>query len=217
MSLTLMVRSAEPVTNQSLVGSTATVRTQPRWPAMTRLSFQGACHFGVGTCAARRRTIALVPNCAAVSVCRLYSTTADDDAPLASDLWTKNELIVSTLNEPRSATNSRVLILLLQLHISFHFLDHLRHKAGLLNASSLLLNPSNSSSYNQSRPLALGFARPLHPFVPGSAAVSLGAATAVTGFLSSLSRDSGRCRYVAFSFVAMRTFLLDTPSPQAVS
>ena len=44
----LIVRSADPVTNQWLVGSTAMQRTQPRWPEMTRISFHGACHSGAG-------------------------------------------------------------------------------------------------------------------------------------------------------------------------
>ena len=46
---TLIVRSAEPVTNHSLVGSMAMARTQPRWPDTTRISFHGACHSGFGT------------------------------------------------------------------------------------------------------------------------------------------------------------------------
>lgn len=44
----LMVRSAEPVANMSLVGSNAMERTQPRWEDMTVESCQGACHWGVG-------------------------------------------------------------------------------------------------------------------------------------------------------------------------
>mmetsp|Transcript_10077 Transcript_10077/g.20370 ORF Transcript_10077/g.20370 Transcript_10077/m.20370 type:complete len:209 (+) Transcript_10077:730-1356(+) len=48
-SHTLMVRSAEPVTNHSLVGSTAIARTHPRCPETTRISFHGACHSGFGT------------------------------------------------------------------------------------------------------------------------------------------------------------------------
>lgn len=46
---TLMVRSALPVANHSLLTSIATQRTQPRWPAITRDIFQGACHSGTGT------------------------------------------------------------------------------------------------------------------------------------------------------------------------
>ena len=53
---TLIVRSAEPVTNHSLVGSTAMHRTQPRWPEITRIIFHGACHSGFGRllCVLRR-------------------------------------------------------------------------------------------------------------------------------------------------------------------
>mmetsp|Transcript_43860 Transcript_43860/g.138848 ORF Transcript_43860/g.138848 Transcript_43860/m.138848 type:complete len:590 (-) Transcript_43860:160-1929(-) len=55
-SQTLIVRSAEPVAYHWLVGSTATQRTQPRWPEMTRISFHGACHSGFGrSCLASRR------------------------------------------------------------------------------------------------------------------------------------------------------------------
>lgn len=35
MYLTLIVRSADPVQNQLLLGSTATDRTHPKWPLMT--------------------------------------------------------------------------------------------------------------------------------------------------------------------------------------
>lgn len=56
---TLIVRSAEPVTNHSLLTSIDTQRTQPRWPAITRASFQGACHSGTGAFSSRvRRTSA---------------------------------------------------------------------------------------------------------------------------------------------------------------
>mmetsp|Transcript_30974 Transcript_30974/g.55460 ORF Transcript_30974/g.55460 Transcript_30974/m.55460 type:complete len:215 (-) Transcript_30974:51-695(-) len=34
--------------NHSLVGSTATVLTQPSWPDMTRISFHGGCQIGFG-------------------------------------------------------------------------------------------------------------------------------------------------------------------------
>jgi hypothetical protein len=52
----LIVRSAEPVAYQELVGSTATHRTQPMWPEMTRIIFHGACHSGLGkSCRASRR------------------------------------------------------------------------------------------------------------------------------------------------------------------
>jgi hypothetical protein len=37
-----MTRSPAPVANHWLPGSTATERTQPRWPEMTRVSFQFA-------------------------------------------------------------------------------------------------------------------------------------------------------------------------------
>mmetsp|Transcript_9485 Transcript_9485/g.19646 ORF Transcript_9485/g.19646 Transcript_9485/m.19646 type:complete len:215 (-) Transcript_9485:279-923(-) len=44
----LMVRSALPVQNHSLLGSTAIERTQPKCPEITRYSFQGACQSGLG-------------------------------------------------------------------------------------------------------------------------------------------------------------------------
>lgn len=34
--------------NHSFPGSTATQRTQPKWPDMTLKSFHGACHLGLG-------------------------------------------------------------------------------------------------------------------------------------------------------------------------
>ena len=57
-SHTLIVRSAAPVTNHSLAGSTASDRTQPRCPLMTRISRQGACQAGTGTLAGCRRASA---------------------------------------------------------------------------------------------------------------------------------------------------------------
>mmetsp|Transcript_12725 Transcript_12725/g.25167 ORF Transcript_12725/g.25167 Transcript_12725/m.25167 type:complete len:212 (-) Transcript_12725:77-712(-) len=47
-SHSLMVLSPAPVANHSFVGSNAQHRTHPRCPAMTRISFQGACHSGRG-------------------------------------------------------------------------------------------------------------------------------------------------------------------------
>jgi hypothetical protein len=49
-----MTLSAEPVANHSLPGSTATQRTHPKWPDITRYNFHGACHFGFGMVGARR-------------------------------------------------------------------------------------------------------------------------------------------------------------------
>ena len=43
----LMTRSPAPVANQVLPGSTATLRTQPRWPEITRTSFQGGWYVGL--------------------------------------------------------------------------------------------------------------------------------------------------------------------------
>lgn len=43
-----ITRSAAPVANHSLPGSTAAHRTHPKWPEMTRYNFHGACHFGFG-------------------------------------------------------------------------------------------------------------------------------------------------------------------------
>lgn len=37
----LMTRSPAPVANHVFPGSTATLRTQPKWPEMTRTSFHG--------------------------------------------------------------------------------------------------------------------------------------------------------------------------------
>lgn len=48
-SHTLMVLSAEPVTNHSLDASKAIDLTQPRCPEMTADSSQGACQAGSGT------------------------------------------------------------------------------------------------------------------------------------------------------------------------
>ncbi len=48
-SHTLMVRSALPVANHSLLTSIAIQRTHPKWPAITRDNFHGACHSGTGT------------------------------------------------------------------------------------------------------------------------------------------------------------------------
>mmetsp|Transcript_82389 Transcript_82389/g.191344 ORF Transcript_82389/g.191344 Transcript_82389/m.191344 type:complete len:248 (-) Transcript_82389:123-866(-) len=45
----LMSLSLPEEANHSLVGSTATHRTQPSWPESTRMSFQGGCHTGLGT------------------------------------------------------------------------------------------------------------------------------------------------------------------------
>jgi hypothetical protein len=44
----LMVRSPAPEANHWLFGSTASARTQPRCPLMTRCSFHGACQSGRG-------------------------------------------------------------------------------------------------------------------------------------------------------------------------
>ena len=56
-----IVRSAEPVMNHSLPGSTATERTHPKWPLMTRINFHGACHFGFpGRGGGRRSATAVV-------------------------------------------------------------------------------------------------------------------------------------------------------------
>lgn len=41
-----MVRSADPLANHWLSGSTANERTQPMCPLMTRITFQGACQSG---------------------------------------------------------------------------------------------------------------------------------------------------------------------------
>ena len=41
-------RSLPEEANHSLVGSTATVRTHPSCPEVTRISFQGGCHTGFG-------------------------------------------------------------------------------------------------------------------------------------------------------------------------
>lgn len=49
-----MTLSAEPVANHSFPGSTATQRTHPKWPDITRYNFHGACHFGFGMAGARR-------------------------------------------------------------------------------------------------------------------------------------------------------------------
>mmetsp|Transcript_56244 Transcript_56244/g.131844 ORF Transcript_56244/g.131844 Transcript_56244/m.131844 type:complete len:279 (+) Transcript_56244:876-1712(+) len=43
-----MRRSLPEDANHSFVGSTATVRTQPSWPDITRISFHGGCHTGLG-------------------------------------------------------------------------------------------------------------------------------------------------------------------------
>ena len=53
---TLIVLSPEPVANHSLLGSTAMHRTHPRCPEITRISFQGGCHFGRRDCSALRGT-----------------------------------------------------------------------------------------------------------------------------------------------------------------
>ena len=58
---TLMVLSLEPVANHSLPGSMAMQRTQPRWPLMTLISFQGGCHSGRTVCSALRGTSCCVP------------------------------------------------------------------------------------------------------------------------------------------------------------
>lgn len=58
LSDTLIIRSAPPVTNHSLLGSTSTARTQPVWPEITRYSFHGACHFGFNTTFGRDGSIA---------------------------------------------------------------------------------------------------------------------------------------------------------------
>lgn len=106
------MRSAEPVTNQSFVGSTATARTQPRWPEMTRLSFHGACHLGLGTSVARRRMSALLPNCAAVSLCFLYSTTAEEPFAAVVSLSAHPPADVSTAahSPQKCTTNVRALL-----------------------------------------------------------------------------------------------------------
>lgn len=54
-SHTLIVRSADPVTNHSFPGSNATARTHPRCPDTTAASFHGACHLGRGAEGAARR------------------------------------------------------------------------------------------------------------------------------------------------------------------
>lgn len=43
----LMTRSPAPVANHWLPGSTATLRTQPRWPEMTRTSFHWGWYVGL--------------------------------------------------------------------------------------------------------------------------------------------------------------------------
>lgn len=59
--LTLIVLSPEPVANHSLLGSTVTQRTQPRWPLITLINFHGACHCGFMVVRALRCTICCVP------------------------------------------------------------------------------------------------------------------------------------------------------------
>ena len=54
VSHTFIVRSPEPVTNHSLPGSNAMLRTHPRWPAMVRYTCHGACHLGLGHLLASR-------------------------------------------------------------------------------------------------------------------------------------------------------------------
>mmetsp|Transcript_17015 Transcript_17015/g.50786 ORF Transcript_17015/g.50786 Transcript_17015/m.50786 type:complete len:223 (+) Transcript_17015:1232-1900(+) len=58
VSHTLMVRSAEPVTNHSFPWSNAIDRTHPKWPLMTRYSFHGACQAGRGHLEGMRRATA---------------------------------------------------------------------------------------------------------------------------------------------------------------
>jgi hypothetical protein len=43
----LTVLSPAPVQNHWFLGSTATARTHPKWPDITRISFQGACQTGL--------------------------------------------------------------------------------------------------------------------------------------------------------------------------
>jgi hypothetical protein len=56
----LMTRSPAPVENHWLPGFTATLRTQPRWPNITRTTFRGAWYVGfiarVVLCSARAST-----------------------------------------------------------------------------------------------------------------------------------------------------------------
>eukprot|EP00955_Chlamydomonas_euryale_P101055 365321-Chlamydomonas_euryale.AAC.22 len=89
----LIVRSADPVANHSLPGSTATLRTQPKWPDTTRYSLHGACHAGRGHLEPRRRLTAaeLLPlslitsmtaRCLSRPAALSYTTTAaDGEAP----------------------------------------------------------------------------------------------------------------------------------------
>ena len=74
----LMVRSADPVANHSLVGSTAIARTHPRCPEITRIIFHGACHSGLGTLAAIER---LGTKCVPLGTLAAVDTTAVEGAP----------------------------------------------------------------------------------------------------------------------------------------
>ena len=57
----LMTLSLDPVTNHWLPGSTAMLRTHPIWPLITRYSFQGGLHCGLGIVGAFLGTMA--PDC----------------------------------------------------------------------------------------------------------------------------------------------------------
>src|ERR1700733_6133627 len=52
----LIVLSPAPLANHSLPGSTARALTQPKCPEITRMSFHGACHSGLGCCMFGLRT-----------------------------------------------------------------------------------------------------------------------------------------------------------------
>ena len=84
-SHTLIVLSADPVTNHELAGSKQIERTQPICPETTRYSFQGACHSGRGHLEACLRMTLALNSCFVAAGC----ATASALLPLA---WLEDTL-----------------------------------------------------------------------------------------------------------------------------
>lgn len=97
-SHTLIVRSADPVTNHSFPGSKAIARTHPRCAETTAPSFQGACHSGLGADGADRR-----------DTTSWFASPLPSSPPTAPELGLKStRLPVDADEDPAAAVSPRL-------------------------------------------------------------------------------------------------------------
>jgi len=87
----LMTRSPAPVANHLFPGSTATLRTHPKWPEITRTSFHGAWYVGltvlvvlcsVSACESLDALVKAETRCSGVvSIEAIIRLVSEDDGP----------------------------------------------------------------------------------------------------------------------------------------